>query len=411
MPKVNLTVRFVEAIKPPTTVAQEDYWDEGLTGFGVRVSKEGKKSWFVKYRLGSRRPRVTFGVYPILGLADARRQAQAILNEAAQGVDVSAQKRAQRLAETVQDLGELYLERHAKLNKKSWEEDQRILQREVFPKWGSRKATELARRDVIALLDAIVARGSPIQANRTLALVRKVFNFGIQRDLLEINPCYQVSRPAEESARERVLTLDEIRTVWLATDRLDTLVGDIFRLCILTAQRGAEVRSMAWADLDLEAGWWTIPGERTKNGLTHRVPLTAQSIEIVRRRAQERDKSPWVFPSPTAHGQHVDNVQKAIQRLRAATGVDFVGHDFRRTAASHMASLGIPRLVISKVLNHVEAGITRVYDRHSYDREKREALEAWGKQVQEVLKIDVVQCEGLTRVLREASPAAEVTCG
>ena len=175
--------------------------------------------------------------------------------------------------------------------------------------------------------------------------------------------------------------LDELRKGDKAHRKYRTLSAATLKLRLLTAQRGDEVQGMEWSELDLDSGWWTIPGEKTKNGLTHRVYLTPQSMRIIEeaRHLCEEKPSQYVFPGP--RGGHIANVQKAIQRVCKETHIDFHGHDLRRTAASLMTGMGIPRLTVSKILNHVEPGVTAVYDRYGYDREKREALEAWNKRL------------------------------
>ena len=155
------------------------------------------------------------------------------------------------------------------------------------------------------------------------------------------------------------------------------------KLRLLTAQRGAEIMSMEWDELDLETGWWTIPAEKTKNGLSHRVPLTAPALAIIREmKAAVSDDaySKYVFPSPKGD-THISNPQKALERIQKATKINFVGHDLRRTAASLMTGMGIQRLTVRKILNHVEKEVTAIYDRYRYDNEKREALEAWSRRL------------------------------
>jgi integrase len=299
----------------------------------------------------------------------------------AQGNDPAAHKQSVRTAPTVADLATQYLELYAKVHKKSWGDDARLLTKEVLPQWGTRKAYDIRRRDVLALLDHLVERGAPIQANRVLALVRKMFNWAISRELVEGNPCLQVQPPGKEHQRERVLNEEELKGVWIACDALDPLHAAYFQLAILTAQRGGEVRTMRWKDVDLETGWWTIPASRAKNGRAHRVPLSPQAVAVLRGIQMTPAVTPWVFPSPIRPQQPLGKPQVAAQRLMKVSGVTFVPHDLRRTAASHMTSMGIPRLVVAKILNHIEPGVTRVYDRHSYDAEKRQALEAWGRKV------------------------------
>ena len=140
---------------------------------------------------------------------------------------------------------------------------------------------------------------------------------------------------------------------------------------------------MEWNDLDLDTAWWTIPAEKSKNRLAHRVPLTPLALRIISQMQSltgGAKTNQYVFPSPKGDGP-IENVQKAIQRIKESTGINFVGHDLRRTAASMMTGMGVPRLVVGKILNHVEPGVTKVYDRHSYDKEKREALESWSKRL------------------------------
>ena len=155
-----------------------------------------------------------------------------------------------------------------------------------------------------------------------------------------------------------------------------------WRLRLLTAQRANEVRDMAWSELDLAAGWWTIPAERSKNAMSHRVPLSPPALAILtdlRAREDARLKAQKV-PKPTtyvlagARGKRQQADAAATFKL-----ADFRGHDLRRTAASLMTGSGTSRLVVSKILNHAEPGITAVYDRHGYDAEKRVALDAWAR--------------------------------
>ena len=140
---------------------------------------------------------------------------------------------------------------------------------------------EITRRDVRELIEDIAAR-APIMANSVLALVRKMFNFAIERDWLEVNPCQMVKRAAPERQRDRMLNDDEIRAVWKALDDERPMIAALFRLRLLTAQRGRELHGASWDEMDLAGGWWTIPAERSKNGLAHRVPLSPQALRILK---------------------------------------------------------------------------------------------------------------------------------
>lgn len=381
MPTLKLTDRAVQALKSPAT-GRIDYFDEKLPGFGVRVSESGHKSWIVMYRHARRFRRLTLGPYPRLSLADARQLAREALHHAATGQDPAARKKAERAAETFGELAALYMEKHAKPKKRSWREDERTLNHDVLPKWKNVPAKAITRRDVRELLERIVERGAPIQANRTLAIVRKLFNFAIEREVVDVNPCQAIRQPAPSRQRDRVLSADEIRALWQAAEQ--SPVGPLYQLYLLTAQRGGELRRMRWEELDLDGTWWTIPAERSKNKLPHRVPLSAQAVAILRRLRDASNGSSWVFPGKVP-SEPLTQIQGQLDKLREAAGVDFKPHDLRRTAASHMTSMGISRLTVGKILNHVEQGVTAVYDRHSYDREKQEALNAWAARLEAIV--------------------------
>ena len=350
-------------------------------GFGLRVSPAGRKTFIVRYRFAGRRRRVSLGGYPVVTLADARRRATQVLGEVAGGGDPAQARQDARDTPHFGDLAALYLGKHAEGKKRSWREDRRIIESELFPLWRTRRAQEIYRRDVRELLETIAERPAPIMANRVLALVRKIFNFGIAREIVEFNPCTHLERPGKERQRDRVLADDEIRVLWTRLDDEPVEIAAAFRLRLVTAQRGGEVFSMRWADLDLNERWWTIPGSDTKNSLPHRVPLSDLAIEILMRlrgRSERMSAPPYVLAGARGKRQR----SKASARLGLP---DFRGHDLRRTAASRMASAGVARLVIGKILNHAERGVTAVYDRHTYDAEKRAALDNWAQDLRAIV--------------------------
>jgi len=304
-------------------------------------------------------------------------------------------------------------------------EEERIVNVEILPRWKDRSVRDLTRRDVRALVEPIADRGSPIMANRTLAVVRRMLNFGMRRDWLEGNPAALIDKPGRERSRDRVLTDDEIRRLWRLLSRQPTTeerpapgrtrargtaddpicpvapaMAAAIKMRLLTAQRGGEVIKMRWQDLDLKTGWWTIPAEDSKNGQAHRVPLVSEAITLLKARQKERERrqsddessredraeSEYVFVGSGASVR--DRAKKAAARIAGVLKIDFRGHDLRRTAATKMAEAGVPRHHISAVLNHVEGGAraTRVYDRYSYDNEKRAALKIWARRLHTILK-------------------------
>jgi integrase len=388
------TDKSIVALRPKTE--RYEIWEGG--GFGIRVSPRGTKAWVWVYHFAGRPRRMTLGTYSAIGLADAHiklADARKLLERGIDPGDREVQtRRAERAAETLTELAEAYLDKWARPRKRSASEDERILRKDVIPAWGRRKAKDIARRDVIALLDGIVDRGSPVAANRTLAVVRRMFGWALSRDMIPANPCSAVKAPGKETRRDRVLNADEIAALWRSLDNPAIPISQPIRLALklqlATAQRKGEVIDAEWSELDLDEGIWTIPGERAKNGLPHRVPLSPLALAVldeIRTMVVDSRQSKWLFRSPRREGPITGPaVDHAMRDNREALGTgDATPHDLRRTAASHMTSIGISRLVVSKILNHAEPGITAVYDRHSYDREKRTALNAWGERLEEII--------------------------
>ena len=219
----------------------------------------------------------------------------------------------------------------------------------IADKWGDRKIGDIRKADVIAVLDKIYDR-APIVANRTLAHLRALFNWAVSRDLISVSPCTGVKPPAEERARDRVLSEDELKRIWNAASEIGWPFGPIMRLLILTGQRREEVGGMRWSEIDLERGVWILPRGRVKNDNGHEVPLSAAAIEILSG-LHRINGSDFVF---TKNGRRsVSGFAGAKDRLSELSGVqDWRLHDLRRTVASGMARLGINLPVIEKVLNH-----------------------------------------------------------
>jgi integrase len=386
VPVVTFTARFVESLAPPSA-GQCDYWDRTLPGFGLRLSFGGRKAWVVRYHANSRLRRLTLGPYPTIGLADARDRAKVALLQVASGADPATTKRAARNADTFGDLAIEYIEGYAKLKKKSWRDDERTLKAELLPEWKHTPLKELKRRDIRELVQRIAGRPAPIMANRTLALVRKMLNYAIECEWLDANPAALIPKPGVERSRDRVLTSDELRAFRSAIEDEPTVIRAWLRLRLLTAQGGGEVIRMRWSDVDLVSKWWTIPAAVAKNKLAHRVPLNPPAVTILRElRAAAKSDAVWVCATSVLDTPAIHDAKKAVARVRRRVGFDFRGHDLRRTAASLMTSAGVPRLVVAKILNHVETDVTAVYDRHSYDVEKRAALDVWARQLQRILR-------------------------
>lgn len=409
--RIATTDKAIRALR--TTKTQEDFKVGGVPGLRVRVSKTGRKTFTYVYRAPEpshlpvkerRQRRLAIGRYPEISLAVARAKAKTCQGDVARGIDPQGPprlKKAQipaagsaglscnlRLEQivgsmppvkgTFAHLAAEYLVRHAWVNKKRTCDDESMLRRDLIPRWGMRRAAEIRRGDIIGLLDLIIGRGAPIAARATKALVSKIFNFGISRDLVDHNPTLGVEAPKSKS-REVWLRSHEIRTLWTELDRRPLVMASIFRVILLTLQRPGEVRAMEWTEID--GDWWEIPAAKTKNGRTHRVFLSKEVRAILALLRPVTGISRYVFESRKRKARATICINKAGYSVCNATGLSFRPHDLRRTGATHLGEMGVSNEVIDAILNHVNGGVVRVYNRYAYESEKRLALAAWGERV------------------------------
>jgi len=418
------TDRYIRNLKPETKI--KDIREKN--GFGIRVKPDSTKIFFYRYTspITSARRFLTLGEYPELSLEAARiKYGDAYKSVKAGGdpLEAAHQEQADRdAAPTVKELAEDYIKRHAEVNKKSWLEDKRILEKEVYPAWEHRKAQDITKGNIISLLDKIVDRGAPGTANNTFKIIRKMFNWAVKKDRLQASPCISIDMPAPLNVKDRALNADEIKILWNILDTSPTPatsqktaklmklendapalsmtpeVKNALKLILITAQRPGEISGMHTDEID--GNWWTIPADRAKNGKAHRVYLTPlaqgiinQAIATVRKDRKtpaETKYSGYIFPCP--HKEKKKPIERhALSRaLRRNASEDdlttlgiatFTPHDLRRTAATFMAEQGEMDEVIDAILNHTKQGIIRTYNTYRYDKEKQAALETWSQKL------------------------------
>jgi integrase len=385
-----LTVRGVETMRPAAD--RREIADGYLPGLYLVVQPSGAKSWAVRYRHNGATRKFTLGSYPAIGLKTARELGAKALRAVAEGKDPGHERTQARASQpdSIESVAAQFIQRHCQsVNRpKTARETERLLRRNVLPRWRGRSIDSITRRDVLDVLDRVIDGGAPIEANRVLAATRKMFAWAVGRDIIAASPCVGVKPPSPERSRDRVLNDDEMRLVWLAAVQIGWPFGPLVQLLVLTGQRREEVGQMRWSELDLDAGLWTLPRERMKTNQPHDVPLSALAINILKS-VPRIAGSDLVFSTNGA--TPASGYSKAKRRLDTLLPADMPPwrlHDLRRTVASGMARLGINLPVIEKVLHHASgsfAGIVGVYQRHSFADEKRQALEAWGQHVDAVV--------------------------
>ena len=412
---MNLTDRFVQGAKA-IDGKRTDYPDDKRKGLMIRVTPNDSKSWSLRYRRKSdgKRRRVTIGEYPTFSLSDARAKANEIMVEVAQGKDPAktAKRPASTTPRTFGELAARYIEAHA--DNRSLGEDKQMLKKDILPAFEGEPVDAITRADIIAIGDSIIARGSLVRANRTFSTIRKIFNWGVGRGYVQYAPTFQMNLPAKEKSRQRVLSNAEMKIFWrriIAREQFSREMRVLLKLLLVTGQRVSEVAGMARSELHLDKAEWHLPGERTKNGLYHIVPLGPLAIHLIEKALKHSEGSPLVLPSPTTGAQIMKGAPAyAIRRNRELFGFDppFTPHDLRRTLGSGLGELGFPRLVQDKVLNHADSSIGSIYDRYAYGKEKREALEAWADYLQEIVfdrpRAVVVSASSVSRAKKPSSP-------
>ncbi|MCA3741992.1 site-specific integrase [Phenylobacterium sp.] len=434
MTTAKLTDGFVAGFDTPKR--ELIVWDEALARFGVRISTTGGRFYLVQYRPkgeGARARtarRITIGQHDgaLWNVTKARAAARRILAQVDLGQDPFADRQAERearlaaelaakaeaeakareaearKAETFNALLDLYVTRKLS-RRRSRVEAERLLRTGPAQKWGERHVSEIGRKDLALFLEELSTRSQAV-GHATYAELGPFFAWCLDRDVIPASPLAGVRRPSRPQARERVLLDEELRLIWTATEGRGYPFGPLFKLLILTGQRRGEVTGMDWAELDLEAGIWRIPGERTKNGQAHEIDLSPEALQVLKDVKALGLPGGQVFQGRGAGGQVTGfsaakrALVRAVEALRrkeaAEAGEDPPGkplphwtlHDLRRTVATGMNGLDVPPHVVERVLNHItntKSGLVGVYQRHEYRPQRKAALLAWGSHVAAVL--------------------------
>ncbi len=374
--------------------------DGKIAGLYFVRQTSGAASWALRFRSSGKPKKLTLGPWPAIGLAEARRKAQEALGAIAVGKDPAAEKRASRAAaraavdikDRLSDVAGKFVKQYTKReNGALWAAaTERYLAREILPRLGAKRIGEIRRADVREMLNEITDR-SPTTANCVLAVTRRLFNWAVEEEIIAASPIGKL-KATKEVSRDRVLDDAEIRLVWRAFGRIGAPFGAVGQLLLLTGARRTEVAEMRWTEIDMAARVWTIPAARSKNKVAHAIPLSDQAIEVLKGLKRVESKGDFVF---TYGRVAVQGFARKKFELDAAIAADngepiagWTYHDLRRTLATNLQKLGARLEVTEAVLGHTSgsrSGIVGVYQRHDWADEKRAALNAWSRKLNEIV--------------------------
>lgn len=416
-----LTVRSIDAfVKSAPSDKRSELSDKAVPGLRLVVFPSGHVSWQLQYKLGSERRKFTLGVYGSGGVSlsearDAARDAKLLVRQGicpkanadrSRAENAKSERLAKQLAEdTLTRVFSDYLEDKQRVKTlRSASALRMLFTNRIEPILGKRPIRNVTRDDLRRLLRGIVDDDAPISANRAHSLLRPLFKWAIAEERIDANPFDGIPRPVNEVSRERVLSEDEIRWIWKACEAFSYPYGHAFRFLLLTLCRRDEGCKASFAEMDLAKGIWSIPAERSKNGLPTDAPLSAGAIEILNTSPRLGGERGPVFSTGTVKDgktKPIGGYSKAKAALDAKVHEiarlekpefeleRWTFHDMRRTGATHLAQMGAPIHIVELILNHRASalgGVAKIYNRHSYMEERRHWLETWSGRLDRLVK-------------------------
>ncbi|MBA2654423.1 MAG: tyrosine-type recombinase/integrase [Gammaproteobacteria bacterium] len=383
--KVNFTKSIIESLPTASKGKRLYFYDTKTRGLGISITPAGTKT-FIVYRWVKGKPeRITLGRFPDLTIEQARRMAMEANADIAKGDNPNDKRRLERAEMTFSAMFSEYLERYAKVHKKSWKADQDQFNR-YLKDWGKRKLSNITKNDIQKLHQQVGREKGTYAANRLLALLSTIFNKAIEYGSWDkTNPALGIKKFKEKS-RDRFLQADELPCFFQAvTEEPNIDIRDYVLLSLLTGARRSNVLSMRWEQINFQRAEWRIP--ETKNGEPQIITLSDEALNILTARKLTA-KNQFVFPSNGMHG-HITEPKKGWQRILARAGIENLRiHDLRRTLGSWQAKTGASLAIIGKSLNHKSPLTTAIYARLDLDP-VRESVEKATKAMLEAAGIEL----------------------
>jgi integrase len=362
--KFNFIKKSLSALRIPTKKVTV-YHDTTKHGLKLLVRPTGIKTFVLYRKIQGRPERITIGRFPEVTIEQARKQVDILNAKIASGVNPNEEKRGLRHEMTIKGLFERYLERYAKIHKKTWREDENQYRR-YLKGWENRRLSSIRKSHVQKLHAEVGTTKGHYAANRLLALLHTLFNRAIDWGWDSPNPAHGIKKFKEKS-RDRFIHGDELPKFFDALrEEPSIIVRDYILLSLLTGARRSNVLAMRWDEINLDRATWIIP--LTKTGDSHTVALVPAAIDILKTRQKSNtDNNPWVFPGTGSTG-HLVETKKPWRRILEKAGIkDLRIHDLRRSLGSWQAATGANLSVIGKTLAHKNVSTTAIYARLNLD--------------------------------------------
>lgn len=359
MPK--LSKRFIDSIIPPSQKHHEVFWDDQIKGFGLRVMPTGFKTYFFRYRIDNKDKKIKIGSHPYITSDEARNVAKDLASKTTKGVDPNQEKAKIKSIPNLSQLAKEYMEFHAKEKKRpsSQKNDLSMLNNHILPKFSDKKLNEISRKDIDIFYLSL--KRTPIQANRILSLLSKMFNLAINWGYINEQPVLGIEKN-RELKRDRWLDSEELDQFWKVLLKYkNNTTADAIRMLILTGARKNEVLKCTWDQIDLSKGIWAKQAHTTKQKKTEYYALSEKVLILLLERKKLNPNSIFVFPG-NVEGQPLKEPKRFWKTLLRESGIkDLRLHDLRHTHASHLVSKGLSLPIVGKLLGHTQPSTTQRY--------------------------------------------------
>ena len=407
---IKFTDNYIKNLQP------EKSWFEKTesSGLAVRVLPSSNKSWIYRFTLNSTRYKMTLGKYPGISLKQARelqKNAENLKDQGINPIEYSTQQKL-KLNHTVKNLTLSWYSAYIEKNRKQPQQIKQLIHADIIPLLGDLPLEKIRSIDITKALDHIVNRGAPVHANKVLSTLKQAFNYAVSRGELSENPAVNIRARdigGIEKPRERFLTLEEIKKLWLFLESNDSKISLALKIAIkiilLTGVRTAELRLAEWSEFDFAQSIWIIPAKHTKNSLTMKIHLSPQT-KLLFEQLRALSDSCSVLPGLKNLQPITDKaLPKAVNRIQDRLNIpQWTPHDLRRTFATQLGeALQVDPVVIEKCLGHKMPKIMATYNKNEMLPQRKDALNRWGEFLENLLSTHIVSVSNSPKSSQKSS--------